>query len=523
MINVLIIEDNDLDYLVLKSQIQSFETPACNLTRASHANEATELIAKNNFDLVITDLSLPDVNGVEIIERLKGLTKKFPILVISGNEDDLVLDKVIHYGVFDFLLKGHNDMSLVRRSIISTLTRFALVTEKDNIEQQLLQSQRLDSLGKLTGGIAHEFNNKLSIISANVNLIENSNHDVQATQKILQAISRAVNHASSLTRQLLAFGRQQELIKKSCDLNVVLEDCFGMIVPLLPPHISAHFIKSELDVFARIDTGQINQVLTNLILNSRSAIGNEDGEIKLTVGSQKTDQFNSTVQSKIKSESLIVISVEDSGIGMSEEIKKRAFEPFFTTCTEGQGSGLGLSVVDGIINQHGGVINIKDRLPKGTTIEILLPTTNERAVSTQRQVLVSEQSSKCTILYAEDEADLREAIVEFLSGSGFDVISACDGQEALSKFLEQEDRIDVLLTDFRMPNLNGGQLIKEIRKRKKQIGCIVMTGYSAKELTSGDNTHLENIEIVFKPCDFNGLVTSIHKVSKLNFTLKSVG
>lgn len=356
------------------------------------------------------------------------------------------------------------------------------ITQLHRTEAQLWQAQKMEAVGQLAGGVAHDFNNLLQGILGYGELLLSELQPDDPRFDEVKEIEKAAERASRLTRQLLAFSRRQVLAPKPLNLNEVIEDLARMIRRVIGEHISLYFAPAHPLDMVHADCGQIEQVLMNLCVNARDAMP-EGGTLTVETRNVHMDEATATANgSGAKPGRYVLISVADTGCGMDELTLERVFEPFFTTKAVGHGTGLGLATVYGIVQQHDGFINVSSHLGAGTTFEIYLPAKEaqvEGPVPAEQEPL---RGGHETILLAEDEEQVRIVAVRYLQEAGYTVISASNGEEALRKFAQNRDSIDLLLLDVVMPRMGGPALLEEVRQQRPDIPCLFASGYSESAL-----------------------------------------
>jgi two-component system cell cycle sensor histidine kinase/response regulator CckA len=344
------------------------------------------------------------------------------------------------------------------------------------LETELLHLQRLESVGRLAGGIAHEFNNTLTVISASASMAERALATGGSPADELHEVHLAVSRASALTKQLLAFARKQTLVKRGVEVGELVSSVERVLRRLIGEEtkLTVKLAGEPLRVLA--DAGQLEQVLVNLVINARDAIkGN--GEIQITSGRVSVKPGPETDQIGLAGGDYACIEVKDSGVGMTDDVQARLFEPFFTTKAQGRGTGLGLAAAFGIVRQHEGSIRVESEPGKGTSMRVLLPlgTAFEAAPATRGMVPITNASKR--VLVVEDEPQVRAIAARALASVGFEVLQATNGASALQLFREQTTPLDVIVTDVVMPQLSGPELARAVRKLCPQIGLVFMSGF----------------------------------------------
>jgi signal transduction histidine kinase/ActR/RegA family two-component response regulator len=356
----------------------------------------------------------------------------------------------------------------------------ARLTRQAALELQLQQSQKLEAVGLLAGGIAHDFNNILTAIRVNAELVGLTK---PGTREDMQEIVRAVDHGASLTRQLLAFGRRDAVQVQRFDLRELVSAMDPMLRRVVTGQIVLRVSLSERSVPVEMDRGQAEQVLLNLAINARDAMPN-GGTLAITVD---TKHVEASADGEPASDYARLV-VSDTGTGMTREVISRMFEPFYTTKPRGRGSGLGLSTVYAIVKRAGGTIDVGSDVGTGSTFELLLPLAD--ATESDETARVSGASAlpaealrgREVILVVDDEAGVRDLVARYLSRSGYAVLSAADGAEALQHLSEHPagdgKRVDLLLTDLTMPGMSGQTLIERALALDPSLRVICMSGYA---------------------------------------------
>jgi PAS domain S-box-containing protein len=351
------------------------------------------------------------------------------------------------------------------------------VTDQRRLEHQVRQSQKLESIGSLAGGIAHDFNNILTVIRASSDAILRQLGDAGLRQRVVQ-IDVAVEHAATLTRQLLAFSRQQVLQPEPTDLNTVVEATLAMANRVIGEHIQIDQRLGTDLVPISVDRGQLEQVILNLCVNARDAMP-EGGTLAVETANVVLDENYAADHAEVTPGPHVLLEITDGGVGMDDETRERIFDPFFTTKPEG--TGLGLATVYGIVKQSGGHVWAYSEPGMGTTFKIYFPVGDVRASSPARAAPVSVESLSGdeTILLVEDAAMLRPIVAEMLELYGYTVIAAADGIDALEAAERHEGAIDLLLTDIVMPRMNGRELSEQLMAKHPGMKVLFTSGYPA--------------------------------------------
>lgn len=359
----------------------------------------------------------------------------------------------------------------------------AEVQENRRLQQQLLQSQKMEAIGRLSAGVAHDFNNILSVIIGYSNLLMVQYPRDERLQQSVGSIRDAGNRAAMLTKQLLAFSRQQVMEPQVVDLNETVTDVEKMLRRLTGEDIE---LKTGLTIplaSVRVDPGQMAQVIINLVVNARDALP-DGGTISIHSSSLVVDDPDESPFKGLPTGQYVTLSVSDDGTGVDPEILGRIFEPYFTTKDVGKGTGLGLSMVYGIINQSDGHVFVESELGEGSSFTVCLPAIDERESAADPDLHIERSSDPGTetILLAEDEDSVRAVTTRILESCGYRVTTAVHGQDALEKFTDSEDGFDLLLTDVVMPLMKGTELASRLRELDPELRIIFMSGYNEESV-----------------------------------------
>ncbi|MCC6992266.1 MAG: response regulator, partial [Acidobacteria bacterium] len=370
---------------------------------------------------------------------------------------------------------------------------------RDNRElaEQLRRSQKIGALGRLAGGVAHDFNNLLQVIGGYAETLGAEGLDHPSRRRLLQRIQRATDRAASLTRQLLAFGRRQVLVPQVLDLNVTVLSLEHMLGRVIGEDVQ--FVSSLAPDLRRVkvDPGQIEQVLLNLAINARDAMA-DGGTLEVAPANfVLTDAWSHpSLPVTVPAGDWVLLSVLDTGTGMDPDTAAQAFEPFFTTKDASRGSGLGLSMVYGIVKQSDGFTWIETAPGAGTSVHVLLPAVHDDDVPLPREDTggaARVESAGGTVLLVEDDPEVRTLFSTFLRDGGYVVREAADGQEALELFERHADAIDVVVTDVVMPNVSGPSLASALRARKPGVRVLFVSGYTDQLELDGLDPHAAHV------------------------------
>jgi PAS domain S-box-containing protein len=347
--------------------------------------------------------------------------------------------------------------------------------EKAKLEEQLRQAQKLESVGRLAGGVAHDFNNLLTVINGYSNTVLKLLQDNDPLKPYVEEIGNAGERAAGLTRQLLTFSRKQVIEPKVMDLNDIIRESTPMLQRLIGEDIALTTDLEPCPGRVMADPDQIHQVIMNLAVNARDAMP-DGGRLEIETRNVALDAENNVAAPAGR---YVLVAVTDNGHGMDDATRERVFEPFFTTKETGKGTGLGLATVYGIIRQGGGWIDVSSRPGVGTSFKMYLPRVDARAQSAKRGPSAATEKGTGTILVVEDQQAVRKYTRSVLKRYGYDVIEACDGDEATTKAAQYDGEIRLLVTDVIMPGMNGKQLSERLRKVRPNLKVLFISGYTA--------------------------------------------
>ena len=384
--------------------------------------------------------------------------------------------------------------------------------ERERAEKELRQVQRLDAIGRLAGGVAHDVNNLLGVILGQSEILLDRSKDQGSTHG-LEMIKDSARRGATLTRQLLAFGRRQVLDTRVVNLNMILADVEKLLRRVIGEDIELEFQTETKLRNIQADPGQLEQVIVNLAINARDAMPG-GGKLTITTANLDLDEAYADRRAVVKPGHYVQVIVSDTGCGMDEQTQSRIFEPFFTTKEQGKGAGLGLATVYGIVKQSGGYIWVYSEAGHGTAFKIYLPMV-EASAESPRYVEQNEESPRGseTILLVEDDASLREVTCDFLQSSGYIVIPAGSPEEAVHLAEWHKGPIDFLLTDVIMPKMNGRELAARLNKTRPEMRVLYVSGYTDGIVRDGVHAALEEgLAFLQKPYTRHALNRKVREI-----------
>jgi signal transduction histidine kinase len=469
---VLLVEDDDEDYLLTRDLVDRL---GYDLDRVSDYAGASRAIDGGEYDVCLVDYRLGTENGVELVRELVAKGCETPMIVLTGQGDYDVDLEAASAGASDYLVKGEITPSLLDRTIRYALQTRSHVQSMRRQEEALRQSQRMEAVGQLAAGIAHDFNNLLLVIRGYSSLIMNRSGDEKINEQAAQ-IDRAADRAADLTRQLLAYSRQQILQPETADLNVIVQETLRMLERLIGENIEVHCTFAPTLPTIVVDRGQISQVILNLAVNARDAMPN-GGMLAVNTRVVDLDEVYVGDHPEVATGRYVLLEITDTGGGMDPGTRDRVFDPYFTT-KEG-GTGLGLATVYGIVRQSGGHIWLYSEPQIGTTFKIYFPVGEgeERRAAPAHELGALDGTE--TILVVEDSDLVRDLVTNVLESFGYTVLAARDGFEALELAGKHAAEIELVFTDVVMPGMNGRELVDQVTAARPGIKALFSSGYPA--------------------------------------------
>jgi len=382
--------------------------------------------------------------------------------------------------------------------------------ERETLEEQFRQAQKMDAIGQLAGGVAHDFNNILQAMVGYSSLLLDHLPEHDATREYAEEIAKSADRAALLTRQLLTFSRRQVLEMEDLDLNDVVQLLLKMIVRIIGEDIAIEVLQGRRLGLVHADRGQMEQVLLNICVNARDAMPG-GGSVTIETENLAMDKAYCDAHAWASPGRYVLLSVTDTGCGMDAATQARIFEPFFTTKVVGKGTGLGLATVYGIVRQHQGMIQVYSEVGKGTTFKVYLPSIERTASTVGTKIVPRATGGTETILVAEDDEMLRKLAARILETVGYTVLLAADGQEALDMFEKQAANVDLLLLDVVMPRMGGKAVYNLLHPRRPRLRFLFSSGYSSNAIHTGFVLQ-EGIELIQKPYAPDALLRKVRQV-----------
>ncbi len=505
-LRILCIEDDPSDRAMIHRILTREVVPTPAVETAGRLNEAIARVGQGAIDLALLDLALPDGEGLDLIQRLVAGAPGLPIVALSGTANPITALEAVAAGAQDYVSKHEVHLTgllgravrfaLDRQQMISGLEARAreLAGELAESEAQLRQAQKMEALGRLAGGIAHDMNNILTVVFGHLSIARRRIDRGDECRDSIDLIGKAAEKGAALTTQLLAFSRKQVVRPGVVDPSEVVAGTVRMLGRVLGEDVRIVTRFSTDRGLVRVDRGQLEQALLNLAVNARDAMP-DGGALTISVESAPRD---------------VVLSIADDGQGMTPEVKAHCFEPFFTTKESGKGTGLGLATVYGVVEQSNGRIEVDSEPGRGTSFRITLPRVEPASPPAAAAALPKPpQRGTGTILLVEDEPEIRSLTSAILRERGYSVREAGSAEEALDLFAAPGgSSIDLLVTDVVLPGMSGLVLYERLSSSRPGLVCLCTTGYSERRIESREAEN-GRLHVLSKPFTPDALVRTV--------------
>ncbi len=475
-LRILHLEDDPYDVELVRHTLEA--AGIASVTTCVH-NRADFVAALENggVDLILSDFSLPAFDGLSAVAIAQAGWPDLPVILVSGSlGEELAIDSLKN-GATDYVLKQRLSRlgPAVQRAMLEVGTR----AERQRLETQLIEAQKREVIGQLAGGVAHDFNNILSVILGYADLIADELDADSPLQEYTDEIRQASKRAVALTRQLLLFSSQETVEPVVLDLNGAVTDLDKMLRRLMGENIEMKVVPGEQIGRVRADAGYVGQVLLNLVVNARDAMPN-GGKLTIATYNVTLDESYTRTHPEAIPGDHVLLSVSDTGTGMTREVQARLFEAFFTTKPKGRGTGLGLATCHTIVRQSGGHIGVYSELGQGTTFKVYFPRV-EQALDPQAAALPASPLARGTetLLVVEDDDAVRHLAQGVLEAQGYQVLSAANGQEGLHLASDHAGSpISLVITDVVMPQMGGKVMAEWLKTMNPDLKILFTSGYT---------------------------------------------
>ena len=478
-LQLLLVEDNPAHAELIRRAFVSSDRPV-SLTVARSLQEARATLATTQPDLAIIDLLLPDGRGLELLPG-DARAACYPSVMMTSYGNEQAAVEAIKTGAVDYVVKSDATLADMPHIAERALRAWGYISERKRLEAQLRQAQKMEAIGTLAGGIAHDFNNILTAILGYTDLALDDIRQEGTAWNYLHEVRKAGLRAKTLVQQILTFSRRTEQLRTPVPLPLLIKEVLALLRASIPSTIE---IRQEItqDVGTVLgDPTQLQQVLLNLCTNAAHAMHVTGGRLEVRLEAVVVDAPMITQHPELQPGPSVCITVTDTGHGIPPEVMERIFEPFFTTKGPGEGTGMGLALVHGIITDHGGAVLVDSVVGQGTTFTIYLPRSPEPAQNEASQDASAspgpQPGTEC-VLFVDDETILVSLGQAILQRLGYDVVACTSSVEALEVFRAAPRRFDLVITDQTMPHMTGEVLAQELRRLQPDIPIILCTGFS---------------------------------------------
>jgi len=516
-LRVLIVDDSENDAIILLRTLrQAGYQPIYERVWTAPAMQAA--LQNQEWEIVISDFHMPNFGGFEALALLKQTGSDIPFILVSAVISEETAVAAMKAGAQDYIMKRKMArlVPAIERELSEAKIRQARRVAEEALrqsEEKLQQAQKLEAVGRLAGGVAHDFNNILTVVAGYGELARRESRNQEPLHGYLTEIQQAAARATSLTRQLLTFSRRHPPQLKVIDLNDLLQNLEKMLRRLIGEDLEFSTRLPSTLWRIQVDPGQIEQVIMNLCVNARDAM--PDGG-RLTIEALNVPATQPLGFSPVGNapRDYVMVAVTDTGTGMTDAVKARIFEPFFTTKAPGKGTGLGLATCYGIVQQSAGQIHVETKIGQGTTFRLYLPrVTAELTTAVAAPVVAAplETIRGQTILLVEDEDVIRQLGSLILRQEGYQVLEAADGRAALDVAASCPTTIDLLFTDAILPKLSGRDVADDLTARRPQLKVIFTSGYT-DEVTALAGRTERSVPFLQKPYTPTALIQKVREV-----------
>lgn len=477
-LNILHLEDNSADAALIQSALVS-NGIACKITHVHNSADFLAELDKGDLDLVLSDYTLPSYDGLSALAVSRAKWPDLPFILVSGTMGEDFAIESLKSGATDYVLKTR--LTRLAPAVLRAMKEVKEHAERKQFEAQFIEAQKMEAIGHLAAGVAHDFNNILGVIMGYSDIMLMKLNSADPMHNHVAEIRRASERAAGLTLQLLVFGRKQTVQPVMLDLGVVLRDMENMLRRLLDENIELILSPGRETRSILADPGYVGQVLMNLAVNARDAMPN-GGRLTIAIHDVLLDAREAAALSAgaLKPGTYVVLSVSDTGTGMTDEVKARLFEAFFTTKPAGKGTGLGLATCHTIVQQSDGHITVESALGQGTTFRIYFPRRDEPLpeLTTAASPSAMPRGSE-VLLFVEDDPAVRHLGRDVLKSQGYQVLTAVNGQDGLRVARENQDTpVQMLITDVVMPQMGGKVMAEWMKATYPDLKVLFTSGYT---------------------------------------------
>ena len=474
-IHILHLEDDPQDAALVQSTLEAGGI-SCAITCVENRDAFVAALEHGGVDLILSDFSLPGFDGLSALEISHAKWPAIPSIFVSGTLGEEQAIDALKHGATDYVLKER--LSRLVPAVNRAMKEVEERVEREHLEAEFIEAQKMEVIGHLAGGVAHDFNNILAVIMGYSQLAMESLGPDDALKSNLETIRSAAEHASGLTRQLLIFSRKQAVQPVVLDLNDVVKDLDKMLQRLIGENIAMTVLLGNRVGRIKADSGHLGQLLMNLVVNARDAMPN-GGKLTIATDNVALDENYARTHPGAMAGNQVMLSVSDTGTGMTDEVKAHMFEAFFTTKPKGKGTGLGLATCQTIVQQSGGHIGFDSKIGKGTTFKVYFPRVEQPVDIAAGPIQTGPLPRGTeTLLVVEDEPAVRHLARDVLEAQGYEVLRAANGLHAM--FVAREHKgspIRLVITDVIMPQMGGKLMAEWLKATHPNLKILFTSGY----------------------------------------------
>jgi two-component system, cell cycle sensor histidine kinase and response regulator CckA len=508
-LRILHLEDEPNDAALVKSTLEA-EGIASTITSAQNRNDFVAALERGGVDLILSDYVLPTFDGMSALNIVRNKWPAIPFIFVSGTLGEERAIESLKSGATDYVLKDR--LARLGPAVRRAMQEIEERAERGRLEAQFIEAQKMEVIGQLAGGVAHDFNNILAVIMGYSDLMIQKLPLDDEQKNYLETIRSAAERAAGLTRQLLVFSRKQTVQPVVLDLNEVLKDLNKMLRRLIDENVEMTIIPGPQIGRIKADSGYVGQLLMNLAVNARDAMPN-GGKLTITATNATLGENDTRAHVGAKPGDYVMLSVSDTGTGMSKEVKAHIFEAFFTTKAKGKGTGLGLATCQTIVEQSGGYICVESEVGQGTTFKIYFPRIEQPVDVPVRAIQTGPlPRGQETLLLVEDDPAVRHLASDVLEAQGYRVLRAGNGQEGLRVARELNGQpIGLVITDVIMPKMGGKVMADWLHTANPNLKILFTSGYTDDAITH--HGVLETgVEFLPKPYATSTLVRKVREM-----------
>lgn len=475
-LRILHLEDDPHDAALVQSLLEA-DGIVCSTARVQSRADFVAALERGEVELVISDFSLPMFDGLAALEITRAKRPDLPFILVSGTLGEELAIESLKSGATDYVLKSR--LSRLVPAVRRAMQEVEQSAERERLEAQFIEAQKMEVLGQLAGGVAHDFNNVLAVILGYSDVIMRTITPDDALHQHVEAIRHAAERAAALTRQLLVFSRKQVVQSVVLDLNEVVADMDKMLRQLIDESVELTIAPGRDIGRVKADSGYVGQVLMNLVINGRDAMPT-GGKLIVETRNVTLDQSYTRTHTGVAPGEYVMLAVSDTGVGMSEEVKARLFEAFFTTKPKGRGTGLGLATCQTIVKQSGGHIGVYSELGRGTTFKVYLPRVDQPLDEAARAVAPGALPRGTeTVLLVEDEPAVSRLASRVLEAQGYTVLRAANSEDGLLVARAHKGPpIRLVVTDVIMPQMGGKAMTEWLQSTYPGLKVLFTSGYT---------------------------------------------